>query len=559
MSLGGDTRSGLDGICDIFADFFRSVYSSSSSACASSCYSNICEYIPVSSLSLSCRQVLNALLMLNTKKGLRSGHTPPLVLKLCAFELCYPLFSIFNLSLRHGVFPDRWKVSFITPIFKSGSRSDVANYRGVAILETIGKLLESIICGILTDHYRNYISRSQHGFISGRSVVTNLVEFTQSALETIEKGSQMDVIYTDFSKAFDRVNHIVLLSKLERIGVGGSLLRWIQSYLSNRQQRVKIQGVESKAFSVLSGVPQGSHLGPLLFLLFVNDIPSIFKTASCLMFADDLKIFSTVSNVRDSVQLQRDLDSLLSWCQANGLHLNVSKCKVVTFHRSSAPINFEYRICDNSLLRVEEMKDLGVIFDVKLTFNAHLDAVISKAYSMLGFMIRLCTDFDDPYTLKTLYCSIVRSILEYSSVVWNPGYAVHSDRIESIQRKFLLFALRRLPWRRDSFVLPAYESRCKLINLETLEERRKNTSIFFVYDLLNGRIDAPNLLAQLNINVPPRRLRNHDFLSLGRHRTNYALFGPISSASNLFNEVRDSFDFNLSRANFRETIRSGNP
>lgn len=541
-------------ICSLFADFFQSVYVPD--VCINSSISiPVCEYIGIGSMRLTCDEVLRALLNLDVRKGRGPDGMPPELLKACAYELCYPLCCIFNMSLFYGVFPDRWKLSYITPIFKSGSRAVVNNYRGVAILPTLGKLFESIVCDRLSSHFRCYLSDRQHGFISKRSATTNLVEISSCVLNAVESGRQLDVIYTDFSKAFDRVSHDRLMCKLAEIGIFGSLLAWLRSYLTNRIQYVKIRNVKSREFVVSSGVPQGSHLGPLLFNLFVNDIPVLFKYSDCLMYADDLKLYKCISTVRDSIDLQRDLNSLHLWCQFNRLDLNISKCRVLSFHRRLTPVLFGYEIAGDCLERVLEMKDLGVIFDEKMTFNNHIDGIISKAYSRLGFTKRLCADFRDPYTLKSVYCALVRSILEYASIVWCPGYAIHSARIESIQKKFILYALRHLPWRRDNFILPSYEDRCFLIRLESLSGRRCNAKLIFLFDLLNGHIDAPNILSAVGFSVPLRQLRSHDLFNVPFHRTNYGFFGPLSSMVSIANRAGDRFNFNVSKHCFKRVLR----
>lgn len=329
----------------------------------------------------------------------------------------------------------------------------------MAILTTLGNLFERIVCGLLTDHFRCYVSDFQHGFIQGRSTTTNLLSFTQFALAELESGNQVDVVYTDFSKAFDRLRHDHLIWKLSEIGVHSSMLSWIRSYLQGRLQYVRLAGWESERFCVTSGVPQGSHLGPLLFNLFLNDVFSIFSHCNALAYADDLKLYCSVRTVRDAVGLQRDLDSLSSWCQRNGLFLNIKKCKVVSFHRKTSPMIFDYNLADETLERVNVVRDLGVLFDEKIQFSKHIDAVISKSYSMLGFMKRICSEFEDPEVLKTIYCAIVRSHLEYSSVLWTPNYAVHISRIESIQKKFVLYALRRIYSWDESHSLASYSER----------------------------------------------------------------------------------------------------
>ena len=293
----------------------------------------------------------------------------------------------------------------------------------------------------------------------------------------------------------------------------------------------------SRRIHVRSGVPQGSHLGPLLFLLFINDVVKVFKYSHCLLFADDLKIFTKVRNRLDALRLQWDLNRLVDWCKRNRLYLNVTKCFNVTYHRNKSPVLADYFVDDVKLERKLKMKDLGVIFDTKVSFNEHINHITARAYTILGFIKRNCWEMNDVYALKSVYCCYVRSILEYASVVWNPNYDVHSKRIESIQKQFLLFALRKLGWNRR-VNLPSYNSRCKLINLESLRARRLKACALFAFDLLTKKIEAPQLRSLIKLNEPQRMLRNNRIFRLAKHRTLYGNFEPVNNMCRVFNSVQ---------------------
>ena len=235
-------------------DFFKNVYVDDNCESLSNEYSTSV-FSQLGHVCFAEHNILEALTGLNLKKGIGPDKVSPLLLHNCANSLSVPLTFIFNKSLSVGIFPQKWKISYISPIHKSGSRRSVENYRGVAILPTIGKLFELLVTQVMTRHFRHFISPAQHGFMSGRSTVTNLLEFSNCAISVLESGEQLDVVYTDIRKAFDRLNHSILLKKLNSIGVYASLLSWIRSYLQNRSQYARIFGWESHTFTVHSGVP----------------------------------------------------------------------------------------------------------------------------------------------------------------------------------------------------------------------------------------------------------------------------------------------------------------
>ena len=288
----------------------------------------------------------------------------------------------------------------------------------------------------------------------------------------------------------------------------------------------------------------------------MNDANFILKCMK-LSYADDLKLYCTIKQPQDAIFLQQQLEAFADWCHINRMPLNVSKCSIISFGRKHSLFHFGYALGNQQLERVSTIKDLGVLIDTKLTFKDHVAYIVSKASSQLGFLFRFAKKFRDVYCLKALYCSIVRPTLEYSSVVWSPYYQNEVQRIEAIQRKFIRFALRHLRWS-DPYNLPSYKSRCMLINLELLDERRNVAKACFIGDLLQGNIDCSQLLCILNINTRRRNLRSHSFLSISPARTNYGLHEPLRSMSRIFNSCYHQFNFNVSRetnkSNFKRIL-----
>ncbi|RYE19246.1 MAG: reverse transcriptase family protein, partial [Sphingobacteriaceae bacterium] len=357
--------------------------------------------------------VFDELTKLDTSKGIGPDAIHPIFLKNCSAALSEPLAIIFNESLALGRFPNQWKSYSVRPIFKKGIRSDVENYRCIAKLPTIAKFFEKLITIKLTDLIGHHIIPQQHGFTKHRSPTTNLMEFVHFIIGN--KG-QVDVLYTDFKKAFDKVNHQIPINKMNELGLPQNLIYWIKSYLTDRRQFVDYNGKHSSEFVVNSGVPQGSHLGPLLFLIFINDIvANLGNEVFISLFADDLKIAVAINSIADTIKLQTAINKLEKWCNANDLHLNLDKCSVLSIsnrHENNI-IVADYKYGNHIFKRVAEQKDLGVIIDSKLNFIAHKTAAISRAKSALGFVKRFCYNVNNVFTLKSLYYALVQSIIEY--------------------------------------------------------------------------------------------------------------------------------------------------
>lgn len=480
-------------------------------------------------------------------------NLPSCVIKRCATSLSTPLCYLFNLSLNECRFPMLWKKSFIIPLFKSGNRSHASNYRGIAKLSPVPKLFESLLTNHMFHNVKSKLTSAQHGFFKGRSITSNLLELTSKISTGFAEKKQTDVGYFDFSKAFDRINHKILANKMERIGFGNNYISWVQSYLSQRQQNVRFKQHTSRSINVTSGVPQGSHLGPLLFLIYINDLPNALKFCDVLLYADDAKIFYSYKNERDCCKIQYDFDQLVRWSELNCLSLNVKKCKVMTFSRTPNFIDHEYIVSDQVLERCSIFSDLGVLFDPKLSFTPHIDSMVSKASSRLGLIKRWSKELNDPYVTKSLYVGLVRSILEFACQVWSPFYSVHINRIESIQKQFLLFALKGLNWN-DDLRLPPYKHRLLLLDMNTLEDRRKTLSCIFVFNVLMGQIDSSFLLKLINLNCPYRILRNYVPLKETFYTVNYLMYEPYEHCFKFYNSLYPFIDYHLSISNIKKNI-----
>lgn len=260
----------------------------------------------------------------------------------------------------------------------------------------------------------------------------------------------------------------------------------------------------------------------------------------------------TTSNFSQSLTPQTmpfsfKINSTLSLAgDVNRMVLNATKCSVITFTRKRSTICFNYTLSNSSLNRVSSVKDLGVVLDCKLSFAEHISYIVSKASKVLGFVFRVAKDFRQTSCLKALYCSLVRSILEYCSVVWAPFYQNGNERIEKVQRKFTRYALRYIP-PIDPLNPPSYEDRCNALGLDLLCVRRNVAKAIFVSDLLNSSIDCPILLQQVNFYIQRRTIRSHQFIRIPRALTNYGRNEAMSSMCRIFNDCYEHFDFHLSR------------
>ena len=264
---------------------------------------------------------------------------------------------------------------------------------------------------------------TQHGFVPGRSCTTQLLVRLELWTDWLDKG---DVIYLDFKKAFDSVPHIRLLQKLKAYGVEGDLLNWIQHFLMGRKQRVSVNGILSDWVIVLSGIPQGSVLGPILFVIFINDLPDMVKSTAKI-FADDTKIFNRILNRDDHQQLQANLNYLVKWSEEWQLGFNESKCKVL--HLGTNNPRLEYQMNSVTLMTDTAEKDLGVTIDNKLKFHRHISNAVNIASRMLGLVKATFTCLDE-ITVPRLFTAMVRPHLEYGNVIWSPHYLTDSKEIE---------------------------------------------------------------------------------------------------------------------------------
>jgi hypothetical protein len=559
MVLDGVEVEGGGAIAEAFAAYFQSVYEPSTLDCDQLTQRALDS--PARTLTAGCLtldfvtedELSLAIKRLKSKKSSGPDGIPSFIFKGCSEFLIKPLLHLFNLSIKSSIFPDYWKLTKVVPIFKKGQRNDIKNHRPVAILSTPAKIFESILYNRLFRHVKSSISPFQHGFFPNRSINTNLLQFSDFCISSIDKGGQVDVIYTDFSKAFDKVNHLQLLKKLNYFGLSVGGIKFFSSYLHNRRQVVDFNGFSSRQFHVQSGVPQGSNLGPLLFIIYIDDIVQCVKNSKVLLYADDMKIFRQINSFDDCRLLQEDLDRLVVWSDS-GLKFNSDKCVVVRYSRKTRNLlNFSYRMGNTILSVCSSIRDLGVLFDEKFLFSGHIVEICKVAYRNLGFLCRSGSFLKNIDSFKLLYCSLVRSRLEFGNIVWYPYQNYLYDLIEKIQVKFLRFLYFKLMGV-YSFTVP-YSALLLIFGMERLSRRRDVGMLVFLHKLANGVIDDSELLSRLCFLVPRRTSRVQRLFAPHFGHSNLGAQSPINVMMRLYNALPDNVDiFASALASFKRSL-----
>ena len=462
----------------------------------------------IENFDIEVEEVRKLLAGLNINKAPGPDSIRPLILSLAADELALPITMLFRKSLQEGILPQEWKIAHISPIFKKGSKSAVNNYRPVSLTSILCKIMEKLVRKHIMKHLEenNLISKHQHGFVPGRSCTTQLLEALDAWTETVDSGGGVDVIYMDYQKAFDSVPHRRLIMKLESLGVKGNVLKWVQNFLSDRKQRVIINGSSSQEANVTSGIPQGSVLGPLLFVAYINDLPRGLQS-TVKIFADDTKLYAQ-SNTTDGPQsLQHDLDKLQEWSQKWLLKFHPEKCSVLKLGKENENEYFmnQQASNDKSTIKLKESnkeKDLGVIIDDKLTFKDHVFQTTAKANKIVG-LIRRTFSFLSDKTFVLLFKSLVRPLLEYGHSIWQPHDKYLCKEVEDVQRRAtkMIGHLKNLP----------YPERLKKLKLPSLEHRRLRGDMIEVYKYMNGHYNTekPRLekAATVHLRGHPNKLK----------------------------------------------------
>ena len=449
-------------------------------------------YPDMSRLHITTNGVQKLLKGLNPHKASGPDSIPCRLLKETASELAPALTLLFQASASQGTTPSDWKDALVSPVFKKGDRSTPSNYRPISLTCVCSKLLEHILSSHIRAHLENnsILTQFQHGFRKHRSCETQLILTAHDIATGLKDGKQIDAVLLDFSKAFDKVSHTRLSYKLYYYGIRGPILAWIEDFLSRRTQSVVVDGKTSKSLKVTSGVPQGTVLGPLLFLCYINDLPDRVKS-SVRLFADDCLLYRTINTKEDANQLQTDLNNLQQWETDWLMSFNPSKCEVITFTKKRKPAKNKYYIRGHQLQETSAAKYLGVQLDNQLTWNQHISSITKKANSLNALLFRNLRKCPRHIKAKC-FLVLVRPALEYASIVWDPHTAKHIHSLEAVQRRAARYSMN------DFSKHSSVTAMLQHLKWPSLQERRTNSKLTMAYKIKNNLVAIDD-----NILFPP--------------------------------------------------------
>ena len=452
---------------DIFNDQFASVFTDDDGKLPD--LSSRCNNI-IEDFVISRKAIVDCIKQLKPNSSPGPDALPSKFFKHFCHQLSNPLQLIFKLSFDSGKLPSDWKVATVVPIFKhKGKSTDAKNFRPISLTCICCKIMERLVKDVIYSHLvsNSAITNHQHGFVSRKSTQTQLLECTNMWSLWLDKKEGVDVIYVDVSKAFDTVSHPKLVNKLESYGIKGKILKWVRDFLHSRTQSVKVNSSFSKPLPVSSGVPQGSVLGPLLYLIYSNDIVDVLNNCYVKIFADDCKFYLMTKLISNYLAFVDDMCKIFSWYDSNQLKIALEKCLLLQLGRHNE--HREYTIKTTKINPVHSVKDLGVLITNDLEFSNHCSVISKKAFQKCA-LIHKTFSYKSRDFLLALYKTYVRPQVEYCSTVWNPHLLHDINLIESVQRRFT----RSIP----GLSQLGYRQRLKYLKLETLEYRRLCSAVY---------------------------------------------------------------------------------
>lgn len=495
-------------MCDILQDQFSSVYSDPGADDIQepdfSASVEIQYPLNQEDFKISNADMISAMNELKSNSATGPDGFPAQLLMKCKEALAIPFTLMWKESFRASIVPDYYKQSYVHPLHKKDDFISPENYRAISLTSHVMKSAERVVRKILVNHLdrNNLITNSQHGFRSGRSTLTQLLQHFEKIFANLANGEDTDTLYLDYAKAFDKVDHELLLKKMILYGFPPNIVRWVSSFLVGRYQTVVFKGVHSKKAPVISGVPQGTVLGPVLFLIFVNDLGNKLFDSTISFFADDTRMSHKITSLADKIKLQGEVLEVLEWSKNNNMELNQRKFELLIHSSSVNPFSHElpfwpelynYEVANSYIVQPSDcLRDLGVIVTSDLSWSTHISSLIVKARGILHWSLSVFKSRDREVML-TLYKSLVRSNLEYCSPLWNPSKICDIEHVEGVQREFT----RRI----DGYQNMSYWERLDKLGLWSLQRRRERFILLTMWKILNKIVPNPNVAFR-----PPSRL-----------------------------------------------------
>ena len=503
-------------------------------------------------VSVTEREVSELISNINPNKASGPDGISPRILKMAGQTIVPSLTRLIKLSLRTGEVPKKWKEANVIPLHKKGARDQINNYRPVSLLPAASKILERVIFKKVYNYLNenNLLSRNQSGFRPNDSTVNQLSFMYHEFCKALDEKKELRIIFCDISKAFDKVWHHGLLYKLKKNGITGDLLAWFQSYLVGRKQRVVLRGHSSSWGNIQAGVPQGSVLGPLLFLVYINDITDVVN-CNLKMFADDTCLYVSAENSNISANiLNHNIENVSKWANQWLVNFNPNKTKSMLItnkinKNQHPPLYFN----NNMIEEVNEHKHLGVLINNKLNWKSHTQATVKSVSKLLDVMHKLSKELDRK-SLERIYEVFVRSKLEYASIVWDDCFEHDRNALENCQMR----AARIVTGARRG------TSREKLYD-ETgwlkLEERRENSKLSFMYKVVHKT--APDYLVEILPNtVNSRQLRNYGNYKQYSARTEKFRKSLLPDCVRKWNQLENDFKKIPTLSSFRKKVFTKN-
>ena len=474
----------------------------------------------VNDIDFSYDRVLKILRDINVNKAAGPDGINGRVLKNCREGIAYPLSCLFRISYNSGHVPNEWKLANVVPVHKKGTKTSVENYRPISLTCLTMKVFEKIVRDELFSKCRDKLDQRQHGFVPEKSCTTQMAIYVESLCLSINANIRTDVVYFDFAKAFDSVSHDIILQKLKtNFGIDGTLLKFIMNYLKDRKQRVVIGGAQSDVTLVRSGVPQGSILGPLFFVIFINDMfEHVSDGTDMALYADDTKIWRKIISWRDHEIFQNDIDALQKWAENNKMKFHPGKCKVISVLSRASEQHMElwsmlpfqlflYTLNGHILDFSESEKDLGVVVKPDLSWDENLHALYQKASSRLGLMKRILHFLEDPKQKRAFYLALVRSLFEHCSIIWRPTTITAIKKVESIQKRAVKWILGESGHHYNDL---EYLSRLRDLDLLPMECKFDYTDLVMFHSIYHGKsvVMLPSYITAMT-NSDRSRLRSN--------------------------------------------------